>query len=115
LSGSDAGDSQCYERYQQSTDHCPICFAVVRFSTVVVVHTILLVKKPLRSLRHTTSAKVFCRAPSYDQNGLTSEIVFSRPAQRSLTLWPARSRSRQATLYIESSHSFVASAAASIA
>src|SRR6202163_415630 len=42
-------------------------------------------------------------------------IVFSRPAQRSLTLRPARSRSRQATLYIESSDSFVASAAASIA
>jgi predicted HAD superfamily Cof-like phosphohydrolase len=32
-----------------------------------------------------------------------------------LTLRPARSRSRQATLYIESSDSFVASAAASIA
>jgi hypothetical protein len=42
-------------------------------------------------------------------------IVFSRPAQRSLTLWPARSPSRQATLYTESSDSFVASAAASIA
>ena len=42
-------------------------------------------------------------------------IVFSRPAQRSLTLRPARSRSRQATLYIESSDSFVASAADSIA
>jgi len=42
-------------------------------------------------------------------------IVFSGPAQRSLTLWPARSPSRQATLYIESSDSFVASAAASIA
>ena len=42
-------------------------------------------------------------------------IVFSGPAQRSLTLWPARSRSRQATLYTESSDSFVASAAASIA
>jgi hypothetical protein len=39
-------------------------------------------------------------------------IVFSGPAQRSLTLWPARSPSRQATLYIESSDSFVASAAA---
>jgi hypothetical protein len=36
------------------------------------------------------------------------------PAQRSLTLWPARSRSRPATLSIESSDSFVASAAASI-
>jgi len=42
-------------------------------------------------------------------------IVFSGPAQRSLTLRPARSRSRQATLYTESSDSFVASAAASIA
>ena len=42
-------------------------------------------------------------------------IIFSGPAQRSLTLWPARSRSRLATLYTESSDSFVASAAASIA
>ena len=42
-------------------------------------------------------------------------IVFSGPAQRSLTLWPARSPSRLATLSIESSDSFVASAAASIA
>ena len=41
-------------------------------------------------------------------------IVFSGPAQRSLTLWPARSPSRLATLYIESSDSFVASAAVSI-
>src|SRR5450756_522492 len=42
-------------------------------------------------------------------------IVFSGPAQRLLTLWPARSPSRQATLYTEGSDSFVASAAASIA
>jgi hypothetical protein len=42
-------------------------------------------------------------------------ITFSGPAQRSLTLWPVRSRSRLATLYTESSDSFVASAAASIA
>jgi hypothetical protein len=42
-------------------------------------------------------------------------IVFSGPAQRSLTLWPARSPSRHATLYTEGSDSFVASAAASIA
>jgi len=42
-------------------------------------------------------------------------IVFSGPAQRSLTLRPARSRSRLATLYTESSDSSVASAAASIA
>jgi len=42
-------------------------------------------------------------------------IVVSGPAQRSLTLWPARSPSRHATLYTESSDSFVASAAVSIA
>jgi hypothetical protein len=42
-------------------------------------------------------------------------IVFSGPAQRSLTLWPARSPSRLTTLSIESSDSFVASAAVSIA
>jgi hypothetical protein len=55
-------------------------------------------------------------------SGLPREIVrsapattFSGPAQRSLTLRPARSRSRQATLYTEGSDSFVASAAASIA
>ncbi|MDQ1386938.1 MAG: hypothetical protein QOF56_392, partial [Acidobacteriaceae bacterium] len=55
-------------------------------------------------------------------SGLPRETVrsapattFSGPAQRSLTLRPARSRSRQTTLYTESSDSFVASAAASIA
>jgi len=42
-------------------------------------------------------------------------IVFSRPAQRSLTLRPARSPSRHATLCTESSDRFVTSAAASIA
>jgi len=42
-------------------------------------------------------------------------IVVSGPAQRSLTLWPARSPSRLATLSIESSDHFVASAAVSIA
>src|SRR5205823_13475849 len=42
-------------------------------------------------------------------------IIFSRPAQRLLELRPARSPSRHATLYIESSDSFVASAAVSIA
>src|ERR1019366_6571647 len=41
--------------------------------------------------------------------------VVSGPAQRLLTLWPARSPSRHATLSIEGSDSFVASAAASIA
>jgi hypothetical protein len=42
-------------------------------------------------------------------------IVVSGPAQRSLTLRPARSPSRLATLSIESSASFVASAIVSIA
>ena len=42
-------------------------------------------------------------------------IIVSGPAQRLLTLWPARSRSRLATLSIESSDRFVASTAASIA
>src|ERR1044071_6849675 len=42
-------------------------------------------------------------------------IIVSGPAQRSLTLWPARSRGRLATLSIESSDSFVASTAVSIA
>jgi hypothetical protein len=45
----------------------------------------------------------------------SAPAIVSGPAQRSLTLWPARSPSRLATLYIESSDSFVASAAASIA
>ena len=42
-------------------------------------------------------------------------IVVSGPVQRLLTLWPARSPSRLATLYTESSDRFVTSAAASIA
>src|SRR5215467_868246 len=42
-------------------------------------------------------------------------IVVSGPAQRLLTLWPARSRSRLATLSIESFDSLVAYAAVSIA
>jgi hypothetical protein len=42
-------------------------------------------------------------------------IVVSGPAQRSLTLWPARSPNRDATLSIESSDSFVASTVVSIA
>jgi hypothetical protein len=42
-------------------------------------------------------------------------IIVSGPAQRSLTLWPARSPSHLVTLSIESSDRFVASAAVSIA
>jgi hypothetical protein len=55
-------------------------------------------------------------------NGLPCEkarsapaIIVSGPAQRSLALWPARSPSHLVTLSIESSDSFVASAAVSIA
>src|SRR5215469_4780631 len=47
--------------------------------------------------------------------GSAPALHVSRPAQRSRTLWPARLPSRLATLYIESSDSFVASAAVSIA
>ena len=49
------------------------------------------------------------------KSGRLLQLFFSGPAQRSLTLWPARSPSRLATLSIESSDSFVASAAVSIA
>jgi hypothetical protein len=42
-------------------------------------------------------------------------MIVSGPAQSSLTLWPARSPNRLTTLSIESSDSFVASAAVSIA
>jgi hypothetical protein len=47
--------------------------------------------------------------------GSAPALIVSRPAQRLLTLRPARSPSRLATLSIESSDSFVASAAVSIA
>src|SRR5215470_10468884 len=47
--------------------------------------------------------------------GSAPALHFSRPAQRSLTLWPARSPSRLATLYTESSDRFVASAVVSVA
>src|SRR5271169_7002293 len=49
------------------------------------------------------------------KSGWLLQLFFPGPAQRSLMLWPARSPSRQATLYTESSDSFVASTAASIA
>src|SRR5947208_9664847 len=50
-----------------------------------------------------------------NHGGSAPALIVSRPAQRSLTLRPIRSRSRLATLFTESSDSFVASAAASIA
>jgi hypothetical protein len=49
------------------------------------------------------------------KSGRLLQLFFSGLAQRSLTLWPARSPSRQATLYAEGSNSFAASAVASIA
>jgi hypothetical protein len=61
-----------------------------------------------------SSVSIVCGLPR-DKVGSAPAIVFSGPAQRSLTLWPARSPSRLATLSIESSDSFVASAAVSIA
>src|ERR1700740_2864652 len=42
-------------------------------------------------------------------------MIVSGPAQRSLTLWPARSPSRYTTLSIESSDSFLSPAAVPIA
>src|SRR5215468_2786050 len=47
--------------------------------------------------------------------GSAPALHFSRPAQRSLALWPARSPSRLATLYTESSDRFVTSAIVSVA
>ncbi len=61
-----------------------------------------------------SSVSIDCGLPCVKARSAPA-IVFSGPAQRLLTLWPARSRSRHATLSIESSDSFVASAAASIA
>jgi hypothetical protein len=50
-----------------------------------------------------------------NRGGSAPALVFSRPAQRSLTLWPARSPSRLATLCTRGFSSFVASTAALIA
>src|SRR6266481_1986922 len=61
-----------------------------------------------------SSISIVCGLPCVTVRSAPA-TVFSRPAQRLLTLWPARSPSRLATLYTESSDSFVASAAASIA
>jgi len=61
-----------------------------------------------------SSVSIVCGLPCVTVRSAPA-ITFSGPAQRSLTLWPIRSPSRLATLYIESSDSFVASAAVSIA
>src|SRR5450631_4878003 len=56
-----------------------------------------------------------CGLPPETVGSASLQLFFSGPAQRLLTLRPARSRSRLATLSIESSDGFVASAAVSIA
>jgi hypothetical protein len=61
-----------------------------------------------------SSISIVCGLPCVTVRSAPA-IIVSGPAQRSLKLWPARSPSRLATLSIESSDSFVASAAASIA
>jgi len=67
---------------------------------------------PMKLVR--SSLSIVCGLPCVTVRSAPA-IVVSGPAQRSLMLWPARSPSRHATLSIESSDSFVASAAASIA
>jgi hypothetical protein len=61
-----------------------------------------------------SSISIVCGLPCVTVRSAPA-IVFSGPAQHSLILWPARSPSRLATLYTESSDSFVTSTAASIA
>src|SRR5271157_5236625 len=63
----------------------------------------------------TLSTRAFVSGLPCEKVRSAPATVFSGPAQRSLTLRPARSRSRHATLSTESSDRFVASADASIA
>jgi hypothetical protein len=82
-------------------------------SGLLGVHAIAIT--PAGSMEHIRSSlSIDCGLPCETVRSAPA-TVFSRPAQRLLTLWPARSPSRHATLSIESSDSFVASAAASIA
>ena len=67
---------------------------------------------PMKLVR--SSISIVCGLPCVTVRSAPA-IVVSGPAQRSLTLWPGRSPSRLATLSIEISGSFVASAAVSIA
>jgi hypothetical protein len=82
-------------------------------SGLLCVHAVAIT--PAGSMEHVRSSLSIVGGLPREKVGSAPATVFSGPAQRSLTLRPARSRSRQATLYIESSDSFVASAAASIA
>ena len=82
-------------------------------SGLLYVHAVAIT--PAGSMEHVRSSLSIVGGLPRGKVGSAPATVFSGPAQRSLTLRPARSRSRQATLYVESSDSFVASAAASIA
>jgi hypothetical protein len=66
---------------------------------------------PMKLVR--SSLSIDCGLPC-EKVGSAPAIVFSGPAQRSLALRPARSPSRHATLYTESSDRLVTSAAATI-
>jgi hypothetical protein len=98
---------------------CPLIYTAITAgasrvaSGLLCVHAIAITPAGLMELVRS-SISTDCGLPCVTVRSAPA-IVFSRPAQRSLTLWPARSPSRQATLYTESSDSFVASAAASIA
>jgi hypothetical protein len=82
-------------------------------SGLLCVHAIAITPAgPMELVR--SSVSIDCGLPCVKARSAPA-IIFSGPAQRLLTLWPARSRNRHATLSIESSDSFVASAAASIA
>ena len=82
-------------------------------SGLLYVHAVAIT--PAGSMEHVRSSLSIVGGLPREKVGSAPATVFSGPAQRSLTLRPARSRSSQATLSIESSDSFVASAAASIA
>src|SRR5215467_11912578 len=64
--------------------------------------------------RFARTLSIHIGLPQY-LGGWAPALIVSRPAQRLLTLRPARSRNRLAILSIESSDSFLASAAVSIA
>src|SRR5450755_4139472 len=82
-------------------------------SGLLCVHAIAIT--PASSMELVRSSISIASGLPRETVGSAPAIIFSGPSQRSLTLRPVRSRSRLATLYTESSDSFVASAAASIA
>ena len=70
-----------------------------------------------RQVRWTSFARTISILVGLPQlhGGSAPALHVSRPAQRLLTLWPARLPSRLATLYTESSDRFVTSAVVSVA